>query len=612
MGIQNFRLFCMKTILISSLVLITLTQISSVQADSSESTVTNIKINHGDNSQVEIAISGTGKFSTGEPKFYSNPPRLVYDFESAVLTFNNGRTFNVDINRNNLEMVTIAQFQTNPDVVRIVFRFNDGDEKSCINAVKASTDSNNRLTFNYQPYKSSQQSKPAKPEPIQDKQVDYGLITVLKHKMVSKNCDHFILEASKALFPSTAKKDSNCINLTFDNQQFAFPIETQFKNSYSVPINGALVEKVQMFNRASGEVLMKLRLKETIPASQVDYKLVSMGDNELRVEVTRTFKTTAATGIEDKKEESKPDVSRIEKKQKIERVRKPDTVKIVHRAIIKGIRYIPIENGERFIFDVEGKFKPEITRLNYPSRLSIQFPETSVILPKAAVDKYRMQIDGALVKEMRVFIKDDSEYPGSVIQFYYDMKPTDSLIYKLYETDTPGIYHIDVFSVIDEEHSTVPDMSEIPQRSIPDIQPAQPEEIAQTTDGNKLVSFKTDGQPEAVQASGTGALPVHQPTVVPQKEPLVEIPSACTKPVEPLDKTATERTSPIKPEETEQTFFSAINFPITKMFTPDTSLENVDSIPLIVIVLFNKEKNSTHLYILTSTNGKLQWQHLKT
>jgi hypothetical protein len=590
----------LKTIFISSLVLITLTQISPVQADSSESTVTNIKINHGDNSQVEIAISGTGNLSTGEPKFYSNPPRLVYDFESTVLAFNNGRTFNVDVNRNNLEMVTIAQFQTNPDIVRIVFRFNDGDKTSCINAVKALTDSNNRLTFNYQPYKPSPQpkpEKPAKPEQIRDTQVEYGSINVLKHTMVNENCDHFTLEASKALFPSTAKQDSDCINLTFDNQQFAFPIEVQFKNSHSVSINGALVEKVQMFNRAAGEVLMKLRLKETVSASQVDYKLVSLGDNELRVEVTRTFETTAAPGIEDKKEESKPDTPRIKKIQKAEPVRKHDTVKTVHKATIKGIRYIPIENGERFIFDVEGEFKPEITRLNYPSRLSIQFPETSVILPKAAIDKYRMQIDGALVKEMRVFIKDDSEYPGSVIQFYYDMKPNDSLIHKLYETDTPGIYHIDVFSVIEEEHSTVPEMSEIPKRATPDIQPAQSEEISQTTDDNKLVSFKTDDQPKVVQASGTGALPEDKPAVMPQKEPLMKIPSADTEPVEP---------------EKNQTVFSAINFPITQMFTPDTSLENVDCIPLIVIVLFNKEKNSTHLYILTSTNGKLQWQHLKT
>ncbi len=597
MRIQIFRLFCMKTIIISAVILFTVAQISLVRADASESTITNIKINHGGNSQVEIAISGTGNLSAGEPKFYASPPRLVYDFASTVLTFKNGRTFSVDINRNNLEMVTIAQFQTNPDVVRIVFRFNDGDKISCINAVKASTDSNNKLTFNYQPNKSSSQSKPAKPEPIKDKQADYGSINVLKHVLANENCDHFTLEASKALFPSAAKLDSDCINLTFNNQQFAFPVEVQFKKSRSVPINGALVEKVQMFNRAGGEVLIKLRLKETIPASQVDYKLVSVGDNELRVEVRRTFDNTAAPGIEDKKEEPKPDASQFEEKQKIEPARKPDTVKTVHKATIKGIRYIPIENGERFIFDVEGEFNPEITRLNYPTRLSIQFPETSVILPKAAIDKYRMQIDGALVKEMRVFIKDDSKYPGSVIQFYYDMKPTESLVHELYETDTPGVYHVDVLNVIEEGHSTVPEMSQIPQRVKPDIESAQPEEISQATDDNKLVSFKTDDQPKAVQVSDTVALPDDKPAAISRKDSLVEIPPAYTKPVEP---------------EKNKAPFSAVNFPITQMFTPDMSVDNVDCVPLIVIVLFNKEKNSTHLYILTSTKGKLQWQHLKT
>lgn len=603
MRIQICRLFCLKTIFIISLVLVTLTQVSPVWADSSESNITNVKIDYRDNSQVEISISGTGSLLAGEPKFYSNPPRLVYDFASTVLTFKNGRTYSIDINRNNLDSVTIAQFQTSPDIVRMVFRFNDGDKKSCINAVKPSIDSNNRLTFSYQPYKSSPQHKPEelrkpeKPERIEDTQADYGSITVLKHRMVDDNCEHFILEASKALFPSTAKLDSDCINLTFDNQQFVFPIETQFSNSYSVPINGALVEKVQMFNRA-GEVLMKLRLKESIPASQVDYKLVSLGDNELMVEVTRTFETPDDLDSEIIKEEPKPDVPKFEEKQKVEPVRKPDTVKIVHKATIKGIRYIPIENGERFIFDVEGEFKPEITRLNYPTRLSIQFPETSVILPKDAIDKYRMQIDGALVKEMRVFIKDDSAFPGSVIQFYYDMKPTAPLMHKLYETDTPGIYHVDVFSEIDEEHSTVPEMGEIPQRSKADIQPVKPEEISQTSDDSQLVSFNTTvDQLTVVEESGTVAVPVDQLTDATQKESLMEIPSVETKPIAP---------------EKEKPPFSAINFPITQIFSPDTSIENVDCVPLIVIVLFNKEKNSTHLYILTSTKGKLQWQHLKT
>ncbi len=612
MVIKTCRFNGFKVSFLIVLALMTLTQALPVWGDSSKSTISNIRTDYGDNSQVEISISGTGNFSAGEPKFYSNPPRLVYDFQSTVLTFNKGRTTRIDINRNSLEMMAIAQFQTNPNIVRLVFRFNCGDKKSCMNVLKASA-SKNGLIISYQPLISSSKQKPEKPEQIQDMQQDFGIINVLKYKLINDKCDHFIMEASKELFPSSAKQDSESVNLTFKNLQFSFPGDAKFKNTYSVPIDGALVDQVKMFNR-TGEVLMSLKLKESVVSSLIDYNLVSLGDNKLRIEIITTTGIDADSGIELKKEDSElKDVPRFEEKQKSEMAQKPDVaVKSVQKATIKGIRYIPIENGERFIFEVEGDFKPQIARLNYPSRLSIQIPETSVIMPKDAVDKYRVQIDGALVNEMRVFIKDDSEYPGSVIQYYYDIPPTDTLIHKLYETETSGIYHIDVFPLTEKEHSTVPEMSRIPQSSKPNVQSAQSDEPQQITDDNQLVSFITDDKPKTVQASDTGTLPDNQLSVTPKKDPVVKIPIIDVTPVEPLDKTAIEETLPIKPEEKDKTPFGSINFPLNQMFTPDTFIENLECVPLIVIVLFNKEKNSTHLYILTSTNGKLQWQHLKT
>ena len=85
--------------------------------------ITNVAIEKGSTNKPKVIINGTKNLSYSTV-LLENPKRLIIDIEDAILNVKDG-VGNIDVNSSPINKVSVSQFSTKPDVVRIVVNLTD-------------------------------------------------------------------------------------------------------------------------------------------------------------------------------------------------------------------------------------------------------------------------------------------------------------------------------------------------------------------------------------------------------------------------------------------------------------------------------------------------------
>ena len=260
-----------------------------------DSYIDDLKILTNDNTRFGFTIEGKGDLEALKPMFYADPPRLVYDFNQATLRYNKGQTKKFPVGLEGLKEVAIAQFQLNPNIVRIVFSFDHGTEKTLLKAVSVSPKAG-KLVFTYPGSKAIEI-----PESVESKNPapEMNVVTKLYHKRLSPESDRLILDAAKRISGPIVKNTPGWMSFTFRGLQFDLPSGSDLEEEFNVPVKGSIVEEIRMANFTDAAV-MKLKLKDMGKGFDVDYKLNYGEGTELEILLSKV-----ASDAESKTDETK-------------------------------------------------------------------------------------------------------------------------------------------------------------------------------------------------------------------------------------------------------------------------------------------------------------------
>jgi type IV pilus assembly protein PilQ len=416
------------------LILLIITRIS--QAETVSRQVDDIRLVNLEGNCFQVTVTGQGEFQPEIPVFLDNPARVIFDFQGTVLGYNDGRARKFPVDVNDLSSVGISQYQRHPDVVRLVFYFKAGDEKTILNSIQTKVTKGN-IIFTY--------DLGGKTQPVPGKiNLDgNGKIINLLHQRIGPEKDRFTFQGSAFFQDPSARLVNGGVLITFKDTQFEIPSASG--NDFQVPVSGALTDEIQVVNQTEGSTVF-IRIKDSARLLKVGYQINRKGDNSIEFDVMRSYEVEEA---QSKIKPVKSDQGQVTGLVQVLGSNATDSDKDASTGIVKIVRiqYQPLSIGERFIIEAYGNFKPSFQKLKYPNRLILTSENSSVVLPVEAEDRFQIKIEGAISKVMKVFLTERDGVPESSIQFYYEIPENEDIQYSCYATENENIYYLDLVPI---------------------------------------------------------------------------------------------------------------------------------------------------------------------
>ena len=604
--------------------------LSQMSFGAAASFIDDVIISQSDDSIIQVTLKGQGKLDAS-PACYENPSRLVFDFNATILRYNKGQTKRIQIDRGNLNTIAIAQFQNNPEIARLVLYFNGGDAKTLLKETGIESlqgkfliayPAGNRAPIGETP-------KPKKEKVTDKKQI----IQRLLHKRTGLESDRFILVSSKAILPSSSKFVSDRLILNFENFMFDIPENLEEKNRFVSPISGGVIDEITMINKPDMAVL-ELKMKMSGNASLMEYNLSYPNEGELQIDVMKSGSGDSSTTISPTGKQPtdfpEGEVTVILGGEEV-----PDEVLDKSEFVkIKRLKYVPISTGDRFILEVQnGELKPAFELYDNPPMLSMKVFNSSISTPEKGVGEYVVQVDGEISKELKIIHKKYGAIPEFNIQFLLKVLDIRKIRYDFYRADEPNVYNLDIsfISAVTDQSSSgtnqdvEKEKSSLENLPLPDTkvemgaQGTKRGPPKETEDSEKVIDVgaKSDdsedrvievprvdgGKVESeVEASGGEVSETDKTLVESKRFETVDIPKSD-------DSKALQTDILGKPVENEKKNEKPINeFSIGNVFMPTSKDWDSNNYPLMMLVMFNREKGSFVLYMIYLDNGKLRFE----
>jgi len=240
-------------------------------ASSTSIGVNNLTISYPEKNSVNLEINLTGAIQPVKAEYVDKPSRLFFDLPGTVLKYNNGRTKRIQCNSGDLKAVAISQYQTNPDIVRIVLYFDGGDTVGLKKATKTSIDGN-KFTISFS--KSVNPDSGKKTERPENANTGLSRIEKILFRSGGQSGDTFYFNAMDSFDQPEVEISKTGATLNFRNANFIIPSGNG--SDFSVPVNSKVLEDVVIHNQESDSVVF-MRFKESDQSFTYGLRWIKMG-----------------------------------------------------------------------------------------------------------------------------------------------------------------------------------------------------------------------------------------------------------------------------------------------------------------------------------------------